>query len=232
MKKLFIGSFFVFLVLILIVTVVLYNLDDSEKNVESEEGGSSPTETFTETDILTSEPEHKDDLILETGDNYTIERILDADHPLDRYLTKIYSEEGKLIGEVKSRLYPEIIRTLWNEEDVLGIRDSAGTGLDARYVDFFRLSDGVKSETFYYYLDSGNGLVVLGELDGVLVRDIFDENGYSKKFDTFSVPYAQGVINCFDGKFSEDGESVEITYRTKDADGNYGTNTEKFPLNR
>lgn len=232
MKRLFVISFAVFLVLILVVTVVLYNLDDSRGIMDSEAGESRPTETFAETDILTPVPENKDDLVLETGDNYTIESIRDADHPLDRYLTKIYSEEGKLIGEVKSRLDPKIIRTTWNGEDVIGIRDSAGTGLACRYVNFFRLSDGVKSESFYYYLDVGHGLVVLGELDGVLVRDIFDENGYSKKFDTFSVPYAHGVIDCFDARLSEDGEYVEITYRTKDADGNYGTNTEIFPLNR
>lgn len=231
MKRLFVISFAVFLVLIAVVSLVLRGLDKEDDKITSDGETSGFDESFSVSD--TSAPEPPRDNIYEKGENHTVEFCYNEEGVQCGFIAKVYSDAGELLGEASSRTGFHFEYQNVDGEKVVRVWWGAGTGISTRCVSFYRPSDGKVSEGFSWYLDSGNGLVALGKLDGVLVRDIFDDDVYSEKIDTFSIPYATDCIDVFtNAVLSDDGKSIEITYRIKHEDGTYGTNTETFLLNR
>ena len=136
-----------------------------------------------------------------------------------------------MLGEISSRTGCHVEYQTVDGENVVLVWAAYGTGPSVRQAVFYRTSDGKVSEKFNYYLDSANGLVVYGLLDGVMVRHIFDKDRYSKKFDTFEMPISYDYLEPFvNAVISDDGKLIEITYRIMTDDGLYRTNTETFEL--
>ncbi|MBQ8523597.1 MAG: hypothetical protein IJ457_03130 [Clostridia bacterium] len=231
MKRLFLISFAVFLVLIAVVSLVLWGLDKEDDKITSDGETSGFDESFSVSD--TSAPEPPRDSIYEKGENHTVELRYNEEGLMCGFIAKVYSDAGELLGEDSSRTGCHVEYQNIDGEKVVCVWWGTGTGVSARWVRFYRPSDGKVSEKIQWYLDSGNGLVAFGKLDGVWVRDIFDDDVYSEKIDTFSIPHATDFLEPFtNAVLSDDGKSIEITYRIKHEDGTYGTNTETFELNR
>jgi len=168
---------------------------------------------------------------VERGKNHTTDFIYNDEGVKCGASTRVYSDDGKLLGEISSRTGCHVEYQTVDGENVVLVWAAYGTGPSVRQAVFYRTSDGKISEEFNYYLDSANGLVVYGLLDGVMVRHIFDENSYSKKFDTFEIPFADDFLEPFvNAVISDDGKLIEITYRIMTDDGLYSTNTETFEL--
>jgi len=231
MKRMFIPLLIFFLAVIFVITAVLYGLDKNKEETPTETTEGITAESFSVSD--TSAPEPPRDSIYEKGENHTVEFCYNEEGVQCGFIAKVYSDAGELLGEDSSPTGCHVEYQNVDGEKVVCVWWGTGTGVSARWVRFYRPSDGKVSEKFQWYLDSGNGLVAFGKLDGVWVRDIFDDDVYSEKIDTFSIPHATDFLEPFtNAVLSDDGKSIEITYRIKHEDGTYGTNTETFLLNR
>ncbi len=176
-------------------------------------------------------PEISIENFVERGKNHTTDFIYNDEGVKCGASTQVYSDDGKLLGEISSRTGCHVEYQTVDGENVVLAWAAYGTGPAARQAVFYRTSDGKVSEEFNYYLDSANGLVVYGLLDGVMVRHIFDKDRYSKKFDTFEMPISYDYLEPFvNAVISDDGKLIEITYRIKTDDGLYSRNTETFEL--
>ena len=105
----------------------------------------------------------------------------------------------------------------------------AGTGQATQWGYFYNTVDGSFSEVFQCIWDQSAGLVAFSEANTVIVRDIFDDQGFYQKIDVFQQPFSPAAQVFTDVCFTEDGASIEITYLSG---ANYRKVTEVFPLEK
>ena len=113
------------------------------------------------------------------------------------------------------------------DDNLIKFSLQAGTGTATNWGYYFDVEQEKFSEVFSSIFDEQNTRVVYVTTNEVVVRDIFDINQYYKTISNFSKDFSP-VANPFtDIQFSEDGNSLFVSYFTGD---NYEETTETFVL--
>ena len=154
--------------------------------------------------------EHDGYSLLEKGEGYSVYHTGDG---LYHFRVDVYGAGGDVIKSIYTRSFMDTVKTSCDGAEVIGVIYSAGTGISTVCATFCNTKTGAVSEEFTYYLDCFGDRVLLGRVDGVVVQHMFDGEKYYKLLDDFSDEIGEGLLDAVDGKFSEDGKSVLVTYR-------------------
>ncbi len=133
--------------------------------------------------------------------------IFDANHDVAKY-------DGPL------NKYPRI--TMVNDSLVKFILQ-AGTGISTQWGYYYDIAADSFSETFQCIYDesvANERLLAYGDKQKVVVRDIFDSEGYCREFTSFDKPISIVAEPIVTAEFTVDGSSILITYMTDDNNRN------------
>jgi len=92
----------------------------------------------------------------------------------------------------------------------------AGTGIGTQWGFYYDTESDLFSQIFQCIYDQYNGMVAYGDMNKVVVRDIFDEATYYQEITSFREPFSEMVEPIIDVIFVNDGASVEVSYLTGD----------------
>ncbi len=91
-----------------------------------------------------------------------------------------------------------------------------GTGRATQWGYFYDTENDIFSPFFTSIYDQNNGMVIYGEPNKLIVRDIFDEKMYYKEISAFSRPLSNTADSIIDAKFIENNSIIKISYLTGD----------------
>lgn len=107
-------------------------------------------------------------------------------------------------------------RIIMADEQLVRFTLQAGTGIGTLWGYYYDVKNDAFSEIFQCIYDQCNGMVALGGVGKVIVRDIFDDKKYYYEISCFKYPFAKSCLPITEVVFTNDGKSVEITYLTGD----------------
>ena len=135
----------------------------------------------------------------------------------------IFATNGEVI--IEGTTWKEPYVTAINEQLVCfvfyeGPSESSNWGIFCDY------SNGRVSEVFRWVLDFSDKLVVLGQPNKLVVRNIFDDL-YYEEVSAFPAPVAQVSDGILSAKLADDDRAVEVQYVT---DGTYQIRTDTIVI--
>ena len=195
------------------------NLDETEKNTVM------GTETA-ETDVIISP---QDTTALETKDSEGTQVLEESEfykliYEDNGFYCIFYDEFGGIVKKEGPMLKAPKITCV--DGDFLKMTVQAGPELSTQSGCYFDTATKKCSEWFQYILDESNGLVACATEKQVIVRDIFDGNGYYKEISDFKCIFSIMVDPIIGCEFIGDNR-IEITYMSGE---NYQEITEVFEL--
>ena len=127
----------------------------------------------------------------------------------NQYYCVFYDKSGDVVK--KEGPLPKRPRITTLDNSCLKVTVQAGTGLSTLWGYYYNVDDKKFSEHFDWILAESNGLVACASADKVIVRDIFDGNGYYKEITDFKYGLSVAIEPIIGCKFIENN-SVEVTY--------------------
>ncbi len=94
---------------------------------------------------------------------------------------------------------------------MLKIVHQSGTGLGTNWGFFYNIEKSTYSDIFHYILNQNDELVILGEKDKIVVKDIFGDLNFYQEFSSFEYTLSNVVSPFISSKFIENNK-IEITY--------------------
>lgn len=141
------------------------------------------------------------------------------------YYYEISDEDGCIVkSEGSFNRQPKI--TFVNEY-LLKVTIQAGTGLSTSWGYYYNFKTDVFSKVFYGIYDEYNEKVAYRATDGIIIRNIFDENKFYKEISSFKYPLSITTEPFLSISFVNNGHSIEITYLTGD---DFKKTTEQFDV--
>ena len=98
------------------------------------------------------------------------------------------------------------------ENRLVRIATQAGTGVATNAVQYYDLERNMISQVYHSVFSECGNLVAWATHEKVIVRDIFDDNGFYQELTAFSEPFSQVAFPFVSVAFTEDGFHVSVTY--------------------
>ncbi|MBO6093202.1 MAG: hypothetical protein J6P40_06185 [Oscillospiraceae bacterium] len=108
--------------------------------------------------------------------------------------------------------YRRSARLLEGNADIAEIRGSAGPEKSVTWRQYYRYSDNLFSEIFYYTLAAEDEMIVYATQGSVIIQDIFDKGRYCLEITEFQEPFAKMIDPIQSAVFVGDHSAIEITY--------------------
>lgn len=89
-----------------------------------------------------------------------------------------------------------------------------GTGLGTQWGYFYDIQANRFSQIFTCIYDQYNGKVAYGEVNGIIISDIFDKEKYHYEISSFKYPLSEVAEPIVNVKFVNSGTNVQIVYLT------------------
>ena len=127
------------------------------------------------------------------------------------YSYKIYDKDKNVV-RTKEKLtkQPQIVMV---GEHTISVTQQAGTGIATSSTYYYDVESNQFSNVFQAVFDQREGLVVYAaDHNRIVIRDIFEENGYYQEIFEFQKPLSPAAFPFVDVKFSRDGSTVCVTY--------------------
>ncbi len=99
-------------------------------------------------------------------------------------------------------------------DNLIKITLQAGTGIGTQWGFFYDIKADVFSRRFQCIYDQWNGKVAYGDLEKVIVRDIFDKTLYYQEISSFKEPFSKVAEPITNARFVNDGTGIEVSYLT------------------
>ena len=193
--------------------------DEIEKNTETETEAAETEFIILPQDTTSSETKDFDGMqVLEESEFY---KLVCEDNV---FYCIFYDEFGGIVKKEGPMLKAPKITCV--DGVFLKMTVQAGTGLSTQSSCYFDTAKKKCSEWFQYILDESNGLVAYATEKQVIVRDIFDCNGYYKEISDFKCNFSIMVDPIIGCEFIGDNR-IEITYMSGEE---YQEITEVFEL--
>ena len=103
----------------------------------------------------------------------------------------------------------------------------AGTGIGTQWGFFYDTNSEAFSQIFQCIFDQCNEKVIYGDINNIVVQDIFDYNKYYREITAFKEPFSDMFDPIINAKFTNNGTCIEVTYFTG---SNYKEVIEVFDL--
>jgi hypothetical protein len=103
----------------------------------------------------------------------------------------------------------------------------AGTGIGTQWGFYYDIKKDAFSRIYQCIYDQYDGKVAYGDVNKVILRDIFDKTIYYQEISNFKEAFSEVAEPVTNVKFVDDGTSVEVSYLTG---SNYQEITESFKL--
>lgn len=160
----------------------------------------------------------EDGTVVEESDNY---KIVSSDYLYYYYILddgEIVKAEGPITKQPKITM---------PEETLVKVVLQGGTGIGTQYGYYYDTTHNTFSQIIPCIRDENKGRVVYTESRKVIVKDIFDEQGYYFEISDFSNPFSTVVTPITNAELANDNSSVTVSYLTGDK---YEEVAEKFIL--
>lgn len=133
------------------------------------------------------------------------------------YYYYIYDNSNNLVrsgGPYDSHRNPPEFEYI--NDNLLRVLYVGGTGILTRVSYYYDVSRNIFSKAFTGVYDQYGGYVVYPDesCKSLVIRDMFDDEGYSFEITSFEYPFGTFVEPLIDAKFINNGKSLEITYLT------------------
>lgn len=128
------------------------------------------------------------------------------------YYYCIYDETGEVVdsGSTSSRL-PHISLI---DDHTVKFTLQTGTGLGTQWGYYYNAERDVRSRIFMCIYDEYGGKTVYGDVERIIVRDIFDKTKYYREISSFKNPLSDSVEPIINANFINNGRSVKVIYLT------------------
>lgn len=127
---------------------------------------------------------------------------------LYRYI--IYDTAGNIALSCDSLTIMPQITVIENR--LVRIATQAGTGIATNSVQYYDLERNMISQVYQSVFSECGNLVAWANHEKVIVRDIFDDNGFYQELAIFNEPFSQVAFPFVSVAFTEDGSHVSVTY--------------------
>lgn len=97
-------------------------------------------------------------------------------------------------------------------DDVISVTEQAGTGIATSSTYYYDVENDRFSSIYQGVFDQCDDLVMYATYDRVIIRDIFNDNGYYQEISEFRSPFSPVAFPFTEAGFVDDISSVRITY--------------------
>lgn len=165
-----------------------------------------------------------DEKVVTEGKHFTVSKITGEDQ-IVKYRYKVTDKDGKVLEEA---LCAELPRVAQVNDSLIGIRFTANNHVFVRYFD---VQKGLVSQSFKNAFWGNDTLVATNDYDNghyFMVRDIFDDDGYSCKVEVDSDTWQIAVT---DSQVNTNGTALIVKYVRGDGSASFSqTYTVTLPL--
>ena len=126
------------------------------------------------------------------------------------YLAMVFDKNENLVAFDHFISCPQIFLT---DDRIVSISSQAGAGIETRWTYYYSIEQDVFSDVFYAVFQQKDNMIILrGENGSIIVRDIFDENGFFQVLSGFDGISADTVSPFIGAEFIDDGQRISVTY--------------------
>ena len=141
------------------------------------------------------------------------------------FSSAIYDKEKQVVQLNENRTkQPDIMMV---NESIVCVTEQAGTGIATSTTYFYDVENNRFSDYYTAALCQANDRLVYAESDKVVIKDIFDDNGFYQEVTHFYEPLSAAAFPFLEAEFVDDATAVRVTYLTGE---HYTETSEVFEL--